>query len=222
MNLTEISSEKKVLNEQQRKSANQKTTEILLEAQKEIGKEQIKQTYNVLKWMIVFAFITGIGLMVASGVMLIIRGQENWTQTLTSGLLGIGIELFIVIIYLPMDRLQKASADLTQHKVVLKTWSIFVNVKLLAMDINNMESVNETTKSIFESTTTIIKAIETYIEDSFTRKSLELIKEQSQLLKENVEDLDKDTTDKEVVKTKLLSNINTIQSNIQAISEKKE
>jgi len=102
-------------------------------------------TFKNLTYMIWTTFLIGIVLM-ATSLLLFIFKQQTLTVL---GMGGLGITDFVALfLYKPMDRLQEADKDFVEQLIVLKSWALSVNLELLAMDVNNPDSVRTASKNI--------------------------------------------------------------------------
>lgn len=155
----------------QRKAANDKTIDSLLKLQKEIGERTEAQTvkarmkadttYRDLRYMIWGAFLFGLGLLIVTIGLFIFA--ERTLEVLGLGTIGV-VDWVAIFLYKPMDRLQKANADYVQQFTILKGWATTINLQLLAMNVDQPETITTTANSIQETSIEIARALQQFIE----------------------------------------------------------
>jgi len=104
-----------------------------------------KETFQNLTYMIWITFSLGLVLIAASLLLFVFKGQ---TLNIL-GLGGLGVADFVALFfYKPMDRLQEADKDFVEQLIVLKSWALSVNLELLAMNVNDRDTVLTASKNI--------------------------------------------------------------------------
>jgi hypothetical protein len=117
----------------------------------------IEGTFSGIQAMTGIAYALGIFLIVSSVLYYFLTEQRLDVFGFTA--LGTG-EMVTIFLYQPMQRVQNALGDFSQHTVVLHAWNTQVALQMLLMEINDKQSVNETCKYIRVTTKEYAKTIE--------------------------------------------------------------
>jgi hypothetical protein len=137
-------------------------------ADERIG-ELVERTRSSMRWIKVLSlttFVAGLA-MLAMGMTLAWTGQET-PHKLWSGL-GLGgagtAGVLGVLLYRPMDRINRASADLAQQETMLRAWSMGVDLELMAADTFERDTVRRAADRLRSSSRELSGAIERYVEE---------------------------------------------------------
>lgn len=130
-------------------------------AQMSLLEETARNTFRDLRAMIWVTFGFGLFLLLTSITLFIF--QERTLEVL--GLSGVGIaDLVALLLYKPMDRLQKANADFSQQVLILKSGALSPHLELLAMNVNDPATVIAASKNIRAAAVEMARAIQEFIE----------------------------------------------------------
>jgi len=127
----------------------------------ESAEKKAERTFKDLRWMIWFAFGLGFALLVISmGTYLF---QKQTLEVLGIGALG-SADLLALFLYKPMDRLQRASADLSQQLIILSAWAVAVNLHVLSVDPAQPDTARTAAKDIGTTAADLSRAIQEFVE----------------------------------------------------------
>ena len=159
------------MSDPEREEKNKKTVEQLLRLQDEIETRARSQlgvletkatkTFQDLRVMIWATFAIGILLIVTSLLLFIF--QQRTLEVLGLSTLG-AADWLALFLYKPMDRLQKANADFSQQVLILKAGILSPHLELLAMNVNQPETVITASKNIRTAAVDIARAIQEFVE----------------------------------------------------------
>jgi hypothetical protein len=155
--------------------ANEATFDELVRRQDELRasaderiRELVDRTRSSMRWIKILSlttFIAGLALLVL-GVGLAVQGGSD-ASTLWTGL-GFGgagtASIVGVLLYRPMERINRASSDLAQQETLLRTWSIGVDLELMAADTFDRDTVREAAGRLRASSRQLAASLETYVE----------------------------------------------------------
>lgn len=117
----------------------------------------IERTFSGIQAMTGLAYALGIFLIVSSVLYYFLTEQKLDVFGFTA--LGAG-EMTTIFLYQPVQRVQNALGDFSQHTVVLHAWNTQVALQMLIMDIRKRKEVNEACKYIREITKEYAETIE--------------------------------------------------------------
>lgn len=123
----------------------QLAVERLADSKHEKLETNAARTFKELRWMIWITFAFGLGLVLVS-VALFVVGNRT-LSVLGLGTLGVA-DWVALFFYKPMDRLQTADKDYLQQIVVVKGWALSINLEMLAMKVDDPESMIGASKNI--------------------------------------------------------------------------
>jgi hypothetical protein len=121
----------------------------------------IEGTFSGIQAMTIIAYVLGIFLIVSSVLYYFLTEQRLDVFGFTA--LGAG-EMTAIFLYQPVQRVQNALGDFSQHTVVLHSWNTQVALRMLIMDINDKDDVNKACEHIREITREYAETIEKLIE----------------------------------------------------------
>ncbi|MGD0329862.1 MAG: hypothetical protein ABSB40_05350 [Nitrososphaeria archaeon] len=107
------------------------------------------RTFKELRWMIWITFAFGLGLVLTS-VVFFVAGKGT-LSVLGLGSLGVA-DWLALFFYKPMDRLQEADKDYLQQMIVVKGWALSISLEMLAMKVDNYQSMIAASKNIRSAT----------------------------------------------------------------------
>jgi uncharacterized membrane protein (DUF106 family) len=159
------------MDDDERMEANKETVAKLKRLQDDIQTRTQKQmavlqskarkTFRDLRAMIWVTFLFGVVLIVAA--LLLFLFQQRTLEVLGLGSLGVA-DWLALFLYKPMDRLQKANADFAQQVMILKSWVLATHLQLLAMNVNEPDTVRAAAKNVRTAAVEAARAIQEFVE----------------------------------------------------------
>lgn len=127
--------------------------------------EQTRSSARLVRILSVVTFSVGLALLGLG----IYYGQGGDTPAQAIGFGSAGTASMLgVLFYQPMERINRATSDLAQQETMLRTWSIAVDLELMAADTFERETVREAAERLRESSRELSGSIERYVEDDGT------------------------------------------------------
>lgn len=164
---TETGTRTRIMAHEEQLAVNRETVERLRALQTEIDRQTIPQmeklqaaatrTFHQVRGVIWFVVGVGVFLLTASMWLFVTQGRA--LEVLGVGSLGVA-DLVALFFFKPIDRLQKATADFAQQVMILKAWTSSVDLQLLAMDVNDPESLMATDKNLRGAAVQLAKALQ--------------------------------------------------------------
>jgi hypothetical protein len=162
---------------QEREKANKESLAKLRKIHESVNKTELDElksqstkTFTQLKYMIWITFLFGFVLVLASLILslyMAFGGNVNGEVELPLGLGSLGIGDWItILLYKPMDRLQKANADFNETIMITASWVIAVNAFLLAMDVDKPDSLVQAAKDIQTATWRSLRDVQSIVQES--------------------------------------------------------
>ncbi len=156
-----------LMTDQQRRERNleeikslQKNQEQLLSTVSELRSKALR-TFKGIEAMVWLTFAIGVMLIVISLGYYILERQT--IETL--GFSAIGLADFATIFfYKPMDRIQSADANYSQQEMILNTWATATQLELIAMNVNEPDTVQRAAKNIENRTLQALREINSFVE----------------------------------------------------------
>ena len=144
--------------------------------------EEAEKSLNEIKGMAKAAYVFGFVFLVISIILFIVQvvlslqGIE-WAEQLQNGALGLGaigiVDLIGLMLYKPMDRIQKATSDFAQLSMVSNNYAMATKLIMLGTTFTNdngetyeHESIMKAVNSLNNLMTISIKAIQQYTEEA--------------------------------------------------------
>ena len=119
---------------------------------------------NMLKISMAIVFLLGLVLITSAIVIIFINIRSEETTKIAEAIAllvgGTFSEAFGTFLYLPMRKLIHSESDLVQQYIILRSWAIFTNLQLLAMNANKPETIYNSAKEISEQTLKHVNWIE--------------------------------------------------------------
>ena len=163
---TEVKDFLEILDATERKDKNK----VLITHIESLSKME-KQTFvslRIIKSSMVIIFVLGLVLIVSAIVLIFLDvGSEDTTKIGEAIALLVGgtlSEAFGAYLYRPMRQLINSESDIMQQYIILTSWAIFLNLELLAMNVNKPETVVSAAKEISEQTLKHIKWMQEHVE----------------------------------------------------------
>ena len=131
----------------------------------------------MLKISMAIIFLLGIALIISAIelIFLDIRSEETTKIGEAIAMLvgGTFSEAFGAFLYRPMRKLIHSESDLVQQYISLRSWALFTNLQLLAMNVNEPKTVLNSAKEISEKTLSHVE----WIQKLFGERQLNVEKE---------------------------------------------
>ena len=125
--------------------------------------DKSKGTFQITTILIFLILILGFVIIVLSLYSIVTNPQDAFTG-IGLGAIGVGSEVFALYMYKPMNRLNKLSADYNQEILILKNWVMAINLYLMAMDVNDRDSVGKAADKMREVTIETVNSIQKFLE----------------------------------------------------------
>jgi hypothetical protein len=151
------------MNENERKTANNDLVGDIIELMERRMSltrklhNYIEGTFSGIQAMTGIAYALGIFLIVSSVLYYFLTEQRLDVFGFTA--LGTG-EMVTIFLYQPMQRVQNALGDFSQHTVILHSWNTQVALKMLHMKIDDVDSANKACEYIRDITREYAETIE--------------------------------------------------------------
>lgn len=134
--------------------------------------ELVDRARSSMRWiriMSVATFAVGLAL-VGVALWLATRSPTQGTSTSIWGSLGLGgagtASVLGVLLYRPVERINRATSDLAQQETLLRAWSIGVDLELMAADTFDRDTVRAAAVRLRESSRELSRSLERYAERS--------------------------------------------------------
>jgi len=162
-----------IMVEEEQITANKKIRNELLDYQQSLKddiekkmkelSDKSKGIFQLTTIIILLIFILGFVIIVLSLYSILNNPEDTYTG-IGLGAIGVGSEVFALYMYKPMNRLNKLSVDYNQEVLILKNWVMTTNLYLLAMDVNDRNSVKEAADKLRQVSIETVDSIQRFLE----------------------------------------------------------
>ncbi|MDF1538438.1 MAG: hypothetical protein P1Q69_06010 [Candidatus Thorarchaeota archaeon] len=120
-------------------------------------------TFTAIKWLSIASYMLGALLIVVPLLLIVVAPDIATMGVETFGITSLGIvDLLALIFYKPMDRIQRASGDFTQHMMIYSSWAMIV--KMLMKEMKWKEgNLHDTVELLSKYTKEHVESIQTFI-----------------------------------------------------------
>ncbi len=157
-----------LLDQEQRKKANQKGFENLHAAMRDSRRElnvlrlRLALTYWVIIILSVIMFALGIILLSVPAIMAF-QGRSAELQAFIAAGFGLA-DLAALLLFRPIERIHRLMGDMSQISLALTSFQTQVELRLIQMDASSRSSVGQTAEAIAAIAPAAIKLIQDYFE----------------------------------------------------------
>lgn len=131
--------------------------------------KQTLTSLNMLKISMAIIFLLGLALIISAIVLIFLDIKSEETTKIGEAIAmlvgGTFSEAIGAFLYRPMRKLIHSESDLVQLYIILRSWAIFINLQLLAINVNNPRTIYNSAKEISEQTRKHVKWIEELVEE---------------------------------------------------------
>ena len=161
----ELATKKKdLLTDSEKEEANRGIIRRVMEIQNSLSEGHLRWVFWVIILLNLLCFIFGIALIIIS---IVITFQKDFSVDIKdwiSGIIGVVFEVIAFLLYYPIDRIERSSANHSQHLMLMRTWLISNDLLILGMNTNDSKSVEKTVLNINKSTENYVDLIGKQVE----------------------------------------------------------
>jgi hypothetical protein len=154
-----------------REDENRRIGHQLAELEESVGVEQTKKiedraysTFSTIKWLSIASYALGALLIVVPITLVVVAPDIATMSVETLGITSLGIvDLLALIFYKPMDRIQRASGDFTQHMMIYSSWAMIVKMIMKDMKWERESNLEKSIQALAQCTKEHVQSIQTFI-----------------------------------------------------------